>query len=431
MVALGAGGTALERRTMGHRGAAGRPAVERIGLLMVAIAFLLGGGMSQTLAQDAPGTGGAPTTVFVAESGHTVDGVFLELWREEQDLLGDPVTEEVRQAVEPVGASDGTGGPGEDRVVQYFDHAALVYVEDEDSDSPVELLPLGRMAAERRLARDPAWKPGSATDCGDLSERRCLAFSETGHTVRFGFKYFWDETEWVERLGAPVSESFPAGDGVRLQYFEYGALVWAPGEGIRPHALGAEIARTLLLPTEAIARPEEVPVFDEALFAPVPDPEPVIEVLPEPEPVVEDVVPVAPVIGVEGPGQQQGGYKEIVVSISAQTVWAYENGQLLQVSLVSTGTGEVPETVTPIGYHQILTKYDVQTMEGTISNEYYRVPDVPNVMYFDNLGNALHGAYWHNNFGAPMSHGCINLPLDVAAWMYAWAEIGTGVTVIA
>jgi lipoprotein-anchoring transpeptidase ErfK/SrfK len=86
---------------------------------------------------------------------------------------------------------------------------------------------------------------------------------------------------------------------------------------------------------------------------------------------------------------------------------------------------------TPIGYWSILSKYDVQTMEGTISNEYYRVENVPNVMYFDNLGNALHGAYWHNNFGTPMSHGCVNLPLDVAAFLYGWAPIGTPVTVIA
>jgi lipoprotein-anchoring transpeptidase ErfK/SrfK len=52
------------------------------------------------------------------------------------------------------------------------------------------------------------------------------------------------------------------------------------------------------------------------------------------------------------------------------------------------------------------------------------------VMYFDNLGNALHGTYWHNNFGYPMSHGCVNLPMDVAAWMYGWAPVGTLVTVI-
>ena len=91
----------------------------------------------------------------------------------------------------------------------------------------------------------------------------------------------------------------------------------------------------------------------------------------------------------------------------------------------------MPVAITPTWYFSILTKYDSQTMEGTISGEYYRVEDVPYVMYFDNLGDALHGTYWHNNFGTPMSHGCVNLPMDVAAWMYEWAPIGTLVTVIA
>ena len=100
-------------------------------------------------------------------------------------------------------------------------------------------------------------------------------------------------------------------------------------------------------------------------------------------------------------------------------------------SLVSTGTADVPETVTPVGYYSVLAKFDAQTMEGTISGDYYRVEDVPYVMYFDNLGNAIHGTYWHNNFGWPMSHGCVNLPMDIAAFMYEWAPVGTAVTVVA
>ena len=99
-------------------------------------------------------------------------------------------------------------------------------------------------------------------------------------------------------------------------------------------------------------------------------------------------------------------------------------------SLVSTGTAEVWETTTPIGHWSVLSKIDVQDMEGTISDEYYFVADVPYVMYFDNLGNALHGTYWHSNFGTPMSHGCVNLPIDIAAWMYEWAPVGTAVSVI-
>ena len=54
-------------------------------------------------------------------------------------------------------------------------------------------------------------------------------------------------------------------------------------------------------------------------------------------------------------------------------------------------------------------------MAGCIQGECYYVPDVPWVQYFTNYGHALHGAYWHNNFGHVMSHGCVNLPLWFAA----------------
>ena len=66
-------------------------------------------------------------------------------------------------------------------------------------------------------------------------------------------------------------------------------------------------------------------------------------------------------------------------------------------------------------------------MSGVIDDEAYNVPDVPWVMYFDDLGDALHGTYWHNNFGTPMSNGCVNQPMDVAKFMYGWAPIGTPV----
>jgi lipoprotein-anchoring transpeptidase ErfK/SrfK len=68
-------------------------------------------------------------------------------------------------------------------------------------------------------------------------------------------------------------------------------------------------------------------------------------------------------------------------------------------------------------------------MEGVINGEYYDVPSVPWVMYFTDLGHALHGTYWHNNFGQTMSHGCVNLPMDFAEWLYGWADIGTRVEI--
>ena len=58
----------------------------------------------------------------------------------------------------------------------------------------------------------------------------------------------------------------------------------------------------------------------------------------------------------------------------------------------------------------------------------YYLPDVPFIMYFYK-GYGLHGTYWHNNFGQPMSHGCVNMPTPEAEWAYNWAGIGTPVIV--
>ncbi len=55
---------------------------------------------------------------------------------------------------------------------------------------------------------------------------------------------------------------------------------------------------------------------------------------------------------------------------------------------------------------------------------------MPYVLYFTDVGHAIHGTYWHDNFGTPMSHGCINLPMDVAEWIYGWAPMGMTVQII-
>ncbi|MCC2628365.1 MAG: ErfK/YbiS/YcfS/YnhG family protein [Thermomicrobiales bacterium] len=132
----------------------------------------------------------------------------------------------------------------------------------------------------------------------------------------------------------------------------------------------------------------------------------------------------APVAGAAKPKAQ----KTIVVSVGQQMLWAYKGDKVVLSSYISTGRAGFD---TPIGSFAVLSKLPSQTMEGVIGGEYYNVPDVPWVLYFTNSGHALHGTYWHSNFGTPMSHGCVNLPLDVAAWLYDWAPMGTPVRVVA
>jgi lipoprotein-anchoring transpeptidase ErfK/SrfK len=115
------------------------------------------------------------------------------------------------------------------------------------------------------------------------------------------------------------------------------------------------------------------------------------------------------------------GERWIDVDLTNQMVYAYEGDTLVNSFLVSTGTWLTP-TVT--GSHKIYVKVRVQDMSGPG----YHLRDVPYVMFFHG-DYGLHGTYWHNNFGTPMSRGCINLTIDDAAWLFNWASVGTIVNV--
>lgn len=123
-----------------------------------------------------------------------------------------------------------------------------------------------------------------------------------------------------------------------------------------------------------------------------------------------------------GPAPTITNGKQIIVDLSEQRIYAYQNGELQRTVIVSTG---LPGTPTVLGDYNIYWKLNAQTMSGPG----YYLPGVPWVMYFYQ-GYAIHGTYWHNNFGQPMSHGCVNLPTEEALWFFNYAEVGTPVRVI-
>jgi LysM repeat protein len=120
-------------------------------------------------------------------------------------------------------------------------------------------------------------------------------------------------------------------------------------------------------------------------------------------------------------GAHWGVGREIVVDLSTQMTYAYEDGALHFSALVSTG---LPATPTVQGEFAIWHKTESQTMSGPG----YYLPNVQWVMYFYQ-GYGFHGTYWHNNFGNPMSHGCVNMTNEDAFWLYNFASIGTNVWV--
>lgn len=139
----------------------------------------------------------------------------------------------------------------------------------------------------------------------------------------------------------------------------------------------------------------------------------------EDTPTSEYVPPAAPSRPqVAGTGN---GVRWIDVDLTNQRVYAYEGDTVVNSFIVSTGTWMTP-TVT--GEYKIYVKYKAADMRGPG----YHLADVPYVMYFYK-GYGLHGTYWHSNFGTPMSHGCVNLTIPDAGWLYEFASVGTVVNV--
>jgi lipoprotein-anchoring transpeptidase ErfK/SrfK len=116
-----------------------------------------------------------------------------------------------------------------------------------------------------------------------------------------------------------------------------------------------------------------------------------------------------------------GGKHWIDVNLTQQMVYAYEGDTIVNSFLVSTGAAP---RLTVTGSYAIYERHVKANMWGPG----YFLPDVPYTMYFYK-GFALHGTYWHSNFGTPMSHGCVNLSIPDAEWLYYWATLGTPVKV--
>jgi L,D-transpeptidase catalytic domain len=122
------------------------------------------------------------------------------------------------------------------------------------------------------------------------------------------------------------------------------------------------------------------------------------------------------------------GNRWIEVNLLDQTIAAYDNKQLVFASLVASG---IEPFWTRPGVFQIYDKLDSTPMRGSFEadrSDAYYLEDVPWTMYYDKA-RALHGAYWHNSFGSPLSHGCVNLSVGDARWLFDWAHDGDWVYV--
>lgn len=115
--------------------------------------------------------------------------------------------------------------------------------------------------------------------------------------------------------------------------------------------------------------------------------------------------------------------KRIEVLTTEQAVVAYEWDQPVFVTRTATGARfSNGNYSTPPGLHITNHKRASRHMaRGNLAYNGYDLPGVPWVTYITESGISFHGTYWHNNFGRPRSHGCINLTAQAAKWIYRWS----------
>ena len=126
------------------------------------------------------------------------------------------------------------------------------------------------------------------------------------------------------------------------------------------------------------------------------------------------------------PGWAAKGERWIDVNITKQTLVLYEGTRPVYATLISSGEAGLEDpkstTATKRGIFRIHGKHVSTTMESDEVGEEFELRDVPYVQYFDDDGHAIHGAYWHDKFGIPKSHGCINLAPEDARRVFYFTE---------
>lgn len=379
---------------------------------------------------EIPGAlGQSESHVWVRATQHSIRGYMLDYWRAlgTSSMYGNPVSE-------PFPARNGFYSQAFEGSVFQFRPEHLW------TETPsVTLMPVGQELLENRsgtVRRDgkrqagggdrrvTAWR-GYSSESGIAARAEAegdIFDAEAGHSITGEFQDFYASMDGSWFLGHPLGQPV-AERGVVLQYFE-GAILMRAGSGrVAVLPIIREQAANFGIDTTPVAQ-DGLPDFAETLLWQADNPNPLGD-------------PNAP------------GRKHIEISLSQQTLWAYQGNTLISSTLVSTG---LDPNGTATGQFYVRYKLETQDMAGTTNPDgevvaigqdaaelaeqgeipdetAYTVEDVPDVMYFNLEAEALHGAYWHNNFGYKMSHGCVNLPLYFSGWLYGWAPLGTKVWV--
>ncbi len=325
--------------------------------------------------------------VFFPQTGHHLGYGFLRFWRANGgvQIFGYPLSEEFTE---------------NGRTVQYFERAKFEYhPEEANPQYQVQLALLGtQLYGGRNFATVP---PGSGEQF----------FAETNHAMSGTFLDFWRKRGGAQIFGLPISEPFQEqstvdGQTYTVQYFERGRFElhpddldayyrsYADGYGYRLHSLyevqlgdvGRQFSTATGYAFTPVAKQANVPDWTPLLWP-----------------------------------------RRVDVNLTTQWMTAYEGDLAVYHAPVATGADGFN---TPTGSYAIYQRYLRQDMVGAIGLESWYVPNIPWVQYF-NGAVAFHGTYWHDRWGTGtrMSHGCVNLNIDDAQWLFQWADVGVAVNV--
>jgi hypothetical protein len=345
--------------------------------------------LARELAATSPDSLPMVQSVFFNQTSHHVSdrAGFLRFWRQHGGVMifGYPISEEI--------VEDG-------RIVQYFERARFEFhPEMLGQDEQIQLSLLGRELTQGRSF------PDGSPDGGTIY------FPETKHTLSGKFLQFWEKRGGLPIFGYPISEPFeeasPSDGQVRVtQYFERARFEFHP-EALggfyhqQAEALGLRLAGLYEVQLadfgRQVARQKGYDFANSSKLAGAPDWSPTV------------------------------WSRRIDVDLSAQQLTAYEGDTPVFHAAIATGKDGFN---TPTGSYAIYSQYEMQTMTGSGGGETWYVPDIPWVQYVVG-GVALHGTYWHDQWGSGvrMSHGCINLNIDDAQWLFEWADVGTAVDI--
>ena len=323
--------------------------------------------------------------VYVEQTGHHLSGAFLDYWdlNGGPRLFGYPITEEFT-----VGGS----------TYQYFQKARFEWRGDG--------VVIGKIAVDLGASQ-----PGVDSSLVASSGNGWRYFPETGHLVGGGFHRFFEANGGVEYFGVPITSEVPLGDRT-VQYFERARMEW-DGSTVFLAFLGTDLARRRGISTSSVERWQDLAVWSGAI----------------------GIVPGA------APPANSG--KTIVVNLTQQRLYTYENGELLLSTPVTTGR---PELATPTGNFAVASKqtdFWFVSPWGTDSPWWYESVMSSYAMYYAAGGYYIHDAPWRADFGPGTnqwhedssgeyvtgSHGCINVPFASMKKIFAWADGGTAVTV--